>query len=114
RVVFPAYAEVQRQRVGCAPVILNVDPIDSRAMSPGAGADSASEVGGKAQHEIGLADQQTLRNRVHGVGRRESPCEVDVAGAAVVPGVERIHLLTDELAAGLDPVTAEDHGQVVD
>src|SRR5205807_8716573 len=80
----------------------------------GAGAYSASEVGGKAEHKIGLADQQTLRDWVHGVGRRESPCEVDVAGAAVVPGVERIHLLADELAAGLDHVTAEDHGEVVD
>src|SRR5437899_5339584 len=83
-------------------------------MSPGVRADSASEVGGKAEHKIGLADQQTLRNRVHGVGCGEPAGEVDVAGAAVVPGVERIHLLTYELAAGLDHVTAEDHGEVVD
>src|SRR5439155_8863983 len=71
RMVLPADAEVQCQAVGCAPVVLNVDAKDRGAVSPGAGADSASEVGGKAEHKIGLADQQTLRNRVHGVWRSE-------------------------------------------
>src|SRR5260370_14515311 len=110
--VLPADTEVQRQVVGCAPVVLNVAPVDGGAMSPGAGDDSASKVGGKTEDKIGLADQQTLRTRVHGVGRGEPAAEVDIAGAAVVPGVEGIHLLPDELAAGLDQVTAEDHGEV--
>src|SRR5262249_50912274 len=112
--VLPADAEVQRQVVGGPPVVLNVGPKHRGAMSPGAGADSPSEVGRKAEHKVGFANQETLRNRVHGVGRGESSSEVDVAGAAIVPGVESIHLLTDELAAGLHHVAAEDHRDVID
>src|SRR5262249_54246625 len=95
-------------------VVLKVDSIDRGAMSPGARADSASEVGWKAEDKVGLADQQTLRNRAHGAGRGKPSGEVDVASAAVVPGVECIHLLADELAAGLDHVAAEDHADIVD
>src|SRR5262249_21995831 len=67
RMVLPADAEVQRQVVRRAPVVLNVDPINRGAMSPGARADSAAEIGWEAEDKVGFADQQTLRYRVHGV-----------------------------------------------
>ena len=66
---------------------------------------------GQSEHEIGLA--HLLARGADGIGRGEAPVEVHVTAAAIVAGVEHVHLLAQNVGAHFHHVAAANHGEVV-
>src|ERR1019366_6691282 len=111
RVVFPAQPQVESQAVGDVPIVLEVEAPDGGAVAPGSVLEAASVVGWQSQHKIGLAHQ--LAGGINGVGGGKTPGEVHVTAAAVVAGIENVHILAQNIATHFHHVAAANHGEVV-
>ena len=75
------------------------------AMAPGAVAQTAAE-DRSGSPSTKSASPTSLPPRCDGVGRRKTPAEVHVTAAAIVAGVEHIHLLAQNVGAHFHHVAA--------
>src|ERR1019366_8589880 len=81
------------------------------ALAPGSVLQAASVVGWQSKHKIGLA--HLLARGTNGVGRGKTPGKVHVTAAAIVTGVENVHILAQNVATHFHHVAAANHGEIV-
>src|ERR1019366_9373986 len=91
RVVFPPQPQIESQIIGDVPIVLEVEAPDGGALAPGSVLQATTVVVRQAEDEVGFTHLFT--SGADCVGSGKAPAESHVAAAAIVAGIENVHML---------------------